>query len=279
MSAEGPRLPPELEHEIFAIAAILDQCCIPDLLLVARRVHVCLNLSVPGQLRALLHVSSAKPPSFLASAVRHVIFDIGEDSNSQPEAYTSALRLCTGVTHIAVSAARDNLISDVLAIMSLMHIERFAGSIARLFNRPQQRQRAIGASIFDLFDDPPMQPMDPQYPAFRFLTHLEVFDNLNSDEMEAFIVSLPSLTHVATGSVLPSERARRLLKGCSNLRVMVFLRGYVPLVDDPRIVVCNYTDWAEAAALAPKRTYWDVVEEFLEKKSRGEVRGYRAIAQ
>ncbi|KAJ7061748.1 hypothetical protein C8F01DRAFT_1369218 [Mycena amicta] len=268
MSAEEPRLPPELEHEIFAIAAFLDRSSIPDLLLVARRVHIwiepflyrSLTLSVPGQLRALLHISSAKPPSFLASAVRHVVFDIVEDSNSQPEAYTSALRLCTGVTHIAVSASRDNLLSDVLAIMSLMHIERFAGKIENLFNRPQH--------------------LEPRHPAFRFLTHLEVFDNLNSDEIEAFIVSLPSLTHLATESVLPSERARRLLEGCPNLRVIVSLLGRgAPPVDDPRIVLCDYTEWAEAAAPAPQRTYWDVAEEFLEKKRRGEVQGYRAIAE
>ncbi|KAJ7061743.1 hypothetical protein C8F01DRAFT_1252521 [Mycena amicta] len=274
MTAEEPRLPPELEHEIFATAALLHKKSIPKLLLVAHRVHVwyavphcfvmpialtmlriepylyrSLDLSVLAQNQALLDVSSAKPASFLASAVRHVIFKIDEDF----EAHTSALRLCTGITHFAVSGANDTN-DGLLAILSLMRIERFAGSIV------------------NLFDQPPERPIDGRHPAFRLLTHLEFFDH---DDLEMFIVSLPSLTHLATESVLSGEQVRRLFKGCSNLRVMVLLvlLGGVPPVDDPRIVMCHYTEWSEAAAPAPQRTFWDVAEAFLEKKRRGEVQG------
>ncbi|KAJ7061741.1 hypothetical protein C8F01DRAFT_145399 [Mycena amicta] len=262
MTAVEPRLPPELEHEVFATAALLDQDSIPTLLLVAHRVRVWIepylyrsfDLSVVTGRQALLDVSSAKPASFLASAVRHVIFKIDGDS----ELHKSALRICTGVTHLAVSSATDNRNSGLLAILSLMHIERFAGSIV------------------DLFDQPPEHRMDGRHPAFRFLTHLEIFDNLGSDAVDAFVIALPSLTHLATESLHSGEQVQRLLKGCSNLLVMVLLLDGVPPVDDPRIVLCTYVDWAEAAAPAPQRTYWDIAEEFLEQKRRGEVQGYRA---
>ncbi|KAJ7061740.1 hypothetical protein C8F01DRAFT_1369212 [Mycena amicta] len=258
MSADEPRLPPELEQEVFATAALLDQDSIPTLLLVAHRVRVwiepylyrSLDLSILTARQALLDLSSAKPPSFLASAVRHVIFKIEEDS----ERHKRALRLCTGITHLAVSAASDNTNYGLLAVLNLMHIERFAGSIV------------------DLFGQPPEHPMDGRHPAFRFLTHLEIFDNLGSDAVDAFVIALPSLTHLATES---TEGAQRILEGCQNLRILVSLRR-TPQVDDPRIVVCDYLDWAEAAAPAPQQTFWDVAEEFLERKRRGEVQGYWA---
>ncbi|KAJ7061752.1 hypothetical protein C8F01DRAFT_1138292 [Mycena amicta] len=255
-----PRLPPELEHEVFATAALLDKKSIPKLLLVAHRVHVWIepylyrsfDLSVLAQRQAFLDLSSAKPASFLASAVRHVIFKIEGDS----EPHKSALRLCTGITHLAVSAATENVTFGLLPILSLMRIERFAGSIANLFTRNQ----------------PPVYPMDGQHPAFRFLTHLDLFDDLVFDEVDEFIISLPSLTHLAVES---TESAQRVLEGCPNLRIVVSFRG-PPYSHDPRIVECRYNDWAEAAARPPQRTFWDVAEEILEIKRRAQVQGHQA---
>ena len=73
---------------------------------------------------------------------------------------------------------------------------------------------------------------------------------------------------------------REILEGCKRLRVFVCL-GLTPELDaqedtrafDSRVVACGYNTWGEAAAPAGQRTFWDVAEEFLERKRKGEVKG------
>ncbi|KAJ7052052.1 hypothetical protein C8F01DRAFT_633483 [Mycena amicta] len=280
MSAhDEPRLPPELEREIFETTALMYPSTIPPLLRVARRVLIwiepllyrTLNVGEDWPSVEQFHAASSKPPAFLAQAVRCVVLHTGYDYDT----VSRTLSLCTGCTRLAVDGARSA--RKLLPILSTLPIQRLA---------------AFVCPTLDLMD----MPQDiAAHPLLRCLTHLDLFDPLRSHEVLPIVDALPSLpflTHLAIGQSGPLDTVRelleRILKDCRQLRILVVpnydrsnhseedfdahktMMGDVPeSLRNPRLVLCSYKLWFEGVLDGPN--FWKVAEDLVARKRRREV--------
>ncbi|KAJ7052111.1 hypothetical protein C8F01DRAFT_634025 [Mycena amicta] len=295
-SDDEPRLPRELEREIFYTAALLDPSTIPTLLRVARRV---LTWVEPLLYRTLefrnrpyhfsqLNAASTKPPEFLARAVRCVVLYAEPDYARDYEAAGGTLSMCTGVTGLALAGGIS--VQHLVPFLSAMPIQRFAGFFSQ---------------IMDVTKESPSEAI-AAHPLLRRLTHIDLFDSLDTRNGFAIIGilhSLPFLTHLAIArgpqvvshinaiSSLPflthlgiyrpigsiNTICRWLeptLKTCQSLRILAVL-NYVDDRDvpesfrDPRFVLCSCESWIDGLLDGPN--FWTVAEDFVARKRRGEV--------
>ncbi|KAJ7052053.1 hypothetical protein C8F01DRAFT_998886 [Mycena amicta] len=280
MSAyDEPRLPLELEREIFETTALIDPSTIPPLLRVARRVLIwvepllyrTLNVGEDSPRVQQFHAASSKPPAFLAQAVRCVVLHTGYDDDT----VSRTLSLCTGCTRLAVDGNRSA--RELLPILSTLPIQRLAGFLC---------------STLDLMN----VPEDiAAHPLLRCLTHLDLFDSIRSHEVLPIVDALPSLpflTHLAISQSGPLDPVRELLgqilKDCRQLRILVIpnydrlneedfdahkaMMGEVPeSLRDPRLVLCSYELWFEGVLNGPN--FWKAAEDLIARKRRREVDG------
>ncbi|KAJ7059479.1 hypothetical protein C8F01DRAFT_1370405 [Mycena amicta] len=284
ISMDLPYFPLELEREILEISAETWSCEVPNLLLVAHRVHVWLEpflyrsirLGFPGHpgqetdaQEAFLSMASSKPPSFLARAVRRVSIDFPLN----PELglrFIEALQHCTGITYLMMNRSNISDIAKIFKILDLTHLSH------------------VCIFLGDLM--PPATPMDAHQPIFCTLTHLSVFDvDLDADpRLMPFLMILPALTHLALNEDTPPSIWSPLLQGhaCRHLRILVIPfrmdgapapQGYKQwandtgrLIRDPRVVFTVYdlwTDYSSAPVQGPR--YWQEAQMFIEKKRLG----------
>ncbi|KAJ7052058.1 hypothetical protein C8F01DRAFT_1262278 [Mycena amicta] len=253
-----PQLPLELERDIFETTAALHPTMIPALLQVARRVLVwiepllyrTIHLGHPEYTMARWNAAESKSPDFLAQTVRHLI--LGDNFDPGSEMAPVALRLCSGVTHLAISA--DVTAWRLLPILSLA---------------------CDGDSLTTLF---------------RFLTHLDMFDNPKTilDSVLDLVIALPALTHLAfphfqrldwtvatAGSILSrSQKLEVLVSLASENEVGAGMDsaptvGSIPqYIADSRFVLCTYTHWEECAL--DGWNVWMMVDQFVaSKRPRG----------
>ncbi|KAJ7052060.1 hypothetical protein C8F01DRAFT_1166830 [Mycena amicta] len=280
MSAhDEPRLPPELEREIFETTALMYPSTIPPLLRVARRVLIwiepllyrTLNVGEDSPHFQQFHAASSKPPAFLAQAVRCVVLHTGYDYDT----VSGTLSLCTGCTRLAVDGGESA--RELLPILSTWPIQRLAGFLC---------------STLDLMN----VPEDiSAYPLLRCLTHLDLFDSIRSHEVLPIVDALPSLpflTHLAISHSGPLDTVRelleRILKDCRHLHILAVPNydmahgakedfdahktkmGDVPeSLRDPRLVLCSYELWFEGVSDGPN--FWKAAEDLVARKRRREV--------
>ncbi|KAJ7053570.1 hypothetical protein C8F01DRAFT_1260550 [Mycena amicta] len=299
-SDDEPRLPRELEREIFYTAALLHPYAIPTLLRVARRVLIWVEPLLYRTLEfgnrpyhvSQLNAASTKPPEFLARAVRCLVLYGRHD-------YTAAhgiLSFCTGVTGLAV--VPGPFVQNLLPVLSTMPIQRFAGYLSQIMDVTQESPpEAIAAhpqlrrlTHLDLFDPLSISPhAEPAIigilPSLPSLTHLVINRGPQFVPHIDAISSLPFLTHLAINGPIGSintmcEWLERILKTCRSLRILVLLafsrldvarasRDIPESVRDPRLVLSSYESWFESVLDGPN--YWTVVEDFVARKRRGEV--------
>ncbi|KAJ7055527.1 hypothetical protein C8F01DRAFT_453246, partial [Mycena amicta] len=278
-SDDEPRFPPEMEREIFLTTALLYPSTIPPLLRVAHRVLIWVE---PVLYRILhigddpLHVArltaaSSKPPAFLAQAVRCVVLHNGGRNN---DAAHRTLSWCTGVTSLA--GRPDIYAPELLPILSAMPVQRLTGLMTTIIDGE------IAA-----------------HSIFRALTHLEIFEGLETPSgliIIGVLPSLPCLTHLALNLIERlddiGERMEIILKNCHHLNVVVVVVYYPVAIEeilaarraaigeipeclrDPRFVVWSGdARWYEGVLDQPN--YWTVTEDFVARKQRGEVDGTR----
>ncbi|KAJ7064268.1 hypothetical protein C8F01DRAFT_1130787, partial [Mycena amicta] len=267
---QSPRLPPELEREIFEIAALTNPTGIVSLLCVARRVFEWLLLAV-----------ETKPPAFFAAAVRHMIIHTPQSINK----FDTLISLCTGTTHLAIGGnGRDRPvyrqdIPNMLARMpSIQHLITCLGDI-------------FPASEYPTPESFPLR-------CFAGLTHLAILDVLSDSadtlRIVSFVSTLPSLTHLAVFyDTLPHSILTTFLERCPRLLILCWLVGGGQLANrhahellsqpnsprDARLVIATYGDWYEGVELPGIRTFWDTAEEFVERKRRGQVNATRLVAE
>ncbi|KAJ7053578.1 hypothetical protein C8F01DRAFT_1235741 [Mycena amicta] len=278
-SDDEPRLPRELEREIFQTTALLHSSMIPPLLRVAHRVLIwvepllyrVLTIGAPSRV-AKLNAASSKPPAFLARAVRCLVFDGPRDFDY--EAASSTLSLCSGVTALAVPRLAFAA-HKLLPMIAAMPIQRIAGFLSRLMRLTDaSRPEEIAA-----------------HPVLRCLTHLDLFETISGTLM-ALLPCLPRLTHLAFYYRQPlermSEQVEDILKTCRTLHILAVLcydrsdpiddsaaqaaMGEVPeSLRDPRLVLCPYDSelWYEGVLDGPN--HWTIAEDFVARKRRGEV--------
>ncbi|KAJ7059712.1 hypothetical protein C8F01DRAFT_217943 [Mycena amicta] len=106
---DGPRLPRELEREIFELAAEIHPSTVAVLLRVAHRVqewtepflYRTIRVRTSQSFETFQHVLRTKPPNFLAASVRHVLFEAREGCTD--EICLEIISKCPGITHIGTT--------------------------------------------------------------------------------------------------------------------------------------------------------------------------------
>ncbi|KAJ6629980.1 hypothetical protein B0H10DRAFT_2428046 [Mycena sp. CBHHK59/15] len=259
-----PRLPTELEREVFETTALMYPREIPTLLRVARRVLVWIepvlyrvvrvNMDNDALMDGVLDAIKSKPADFFHKAVRHLCLD----SYVTEDVGLPILEVCTGVVDLALNQqlASPTLL-PVLAKMSL---------------------RRLSTSLHSLFDG----EIDILHPLFTFLTHLDLLDCTNHDVTEtlAQIPSFAALTHLALDWVR-MDMAETLLENCPRLELLLCLYdeldykdAQTPHVYDIRFVIGQYdrdyrADWEAGAKGLPH--LWSLGDDFVARKRRGAI--------
>ncbi|KAJ6566518.1 hypothetical protein B0H19DRAFT_711452 [Mycena capillaripes] len=188
-SLDEPRLPPELEREIFETAAVSCPTSIPTLMLIAGRVkewvepllyRVVMVTSFRGRvggfsdipLDILLRAIAMKPPSFF-ERVKFLLFLEGATTESSVGAILAA---CPAVTHLFSLRLVPSHLNSLASLRCLSHL---TVTIQTLFPRN----------------------IDFTHPLFRNATHLELLDYpFSQNTAHALCIGLsliPNLTHFA----------------------------------------------------------------------------------
>ncbi|KAF7314096.1 hypothetical protein HMN09_00568700 [Mycena chlorophos] len=294
---DEPRLPPDLEREIFEIFADLNPLMIPSVLTVARRV---LDWIQPFLYRSILcdgaqtAASPAESSAFnaletlaqtnldtfhrLAGAVRSVVIARHDDP-------FRVLPRLTQTTHLALSPSVAAPTQAHMLSFYLRHMPRVSRVAVCLPNSFPVKE----------FGTPESLPAD----LLKGITHLELFDgqpDQQDDVLERiipFLCLLPRLTHLAVNGIITLEGIAALLRGCKHLRVLCWLATSNTVLTakrhrllgeaaadfhfDERLVLIKYADWAEAVALPhPLRSnYWNIAEQFIRAKRDGEIDAQR----
>ncbi|KAJ6495204.1 hypothetical protein C8R45DRAFT_1094860 [Mycena sanguinolenta] len=261
-----PRLPPELEHRIFHIAALAHPRWIPALMLLARRIKFCVEpilyrvvlLTAPSA-DTLQEQDNLGLPTFARDAVekrshnlrhvKHLLIDGG----FVQEKLQSWLLAYTGVTNLY---ARDPSFTQCLHQYPISH-NRCPCTLCH--HHPG--------------------------PLFLTVTHLEllVFDELLTCEQENVasicrnISLIPRLTHIALN--LPPDSLLLHAALCANTRLqcIVFLSSRPhesPLMNDDRFVAIHEAvpydlDWLHGAMF--RKDFWSLADDFLAEKRAGTI--------
>ncbi|KAJ6555993.1 hypothetical protein B0H19DRAFT_1151724 [Mycena capillaripes] len=269
-----PKLPPELEREIFEIAAVSHPTTIPTLMLKAGRVRdwiepllyrivmitssrrrICGFSNVP--LEILLQVITIKPPSFLEGIKYLLLAD-----TFAPSSVRAILAACRGVRHL-MAHSHVPLTSHLNSLADLRCLTRLTVHIEELFPRT----------------------IDFTHPLFRNVTHLELFDfPLRLNTSHALCIGLPlipNLTHFAfNGESLTIDLRPILSTTLSHLQCVAAVTQDADLEgmdaahtlsDDERFVCIGqtnyYNDWVQGAIGG--EDFWAIAEAFITRDALG----------
>ncbi|KAJ7088092.1 hypothetical protein C8R44DRAFT_892892 [Mycena epipterygia] len=178
----APAFPPELERQIFEIAALLRPVGIPKLMLVAWRVkewvepllYRIIVLEWPPQLSMLPAITSKflssameSRPSFFQPAIRHLMM-----TRVNTATLESVLSVCTGI---------DNLWTN------------YDLTEWKLLIEPLHLKHLYAYTL------PILRTLTPFHPFFSQITHLELIDALDARDVEACseLYLIPQLTHLS----------------------------------------------------------------------------------
>ncbi|KAJ7055777.1 hypothetical protein C8F01DRAFT_1373298 [Mycena amicta] len=277
MTEEAPFLPPDLEREIFEITATLHPSTAPVLLRVARRalswieplLYRNMDLQVEFELGQFLDVASAKP-SLLSLGVRQVILPHTPLTGSAQKDIYAALRLCHRIERFAIGTQITS--PDLLEILETLEVRRFAGALRPIFPvlNITNSTSALNSTRASL--------------AFRFITHVEVFDDLTllpNADLREFVLSLPALTHLAKNYIQEPSMIDGFLSELPQLKIFAVLwdsqddneidtKYFESVFHDPRIVMCKFNAWYDAILTADAH-WWRLAEDFVARKSHGEI--------
>jgi hypothetical protein len=277
-----PAFLPELEREIFEIAAIE----IPQSMLnssVSHDASVCGKLSVepaeepyasyflpriePLPYRTLivtapwsntLRLSVEKHPAKFAKYLRN--FLAWENKHADKEWPLRILSLCSGIRNLTLVFP----VFEMTPALEAMQLRR------------------LSVVLLDLVKG---SPVDPARPLFRTLTHVDLWDSDTESLTELPFAQFPALTHLSVNH-LDAEYSPFLtstLRLCTRLCVLVNMQ-MIPFepgnethysVDDPRFVLMwlsndEYTeDWK--VGVERGRDFWARAELFVAKRKRGEI--------
>ncbi|KAJ7445079.1 hypothetical protein FB451DRAFT_1376267 [Mycena latifolia] len=297
---EEPRLPTDLEREIFETCALSRPVIVPTLMLVAWRVKnwvepllyriICMAHTPPLDNLGLPHFTSdvlfrlvnERPMSLVGNSMRHLyLWTPPEDGEhgiprTRHRANINAiLPACKGVTSLFIVPGEAQFCS-ALGDMYSRTLLRLAVDISDLFTRYHE-----GFA----------------YHLFHNITHLEVFDDeqLLSASMWQELTLVPRLTHLSFWSkVFLDGRAGAILTACPRLQYLAFLSSS-PVVNTPVAPACDRLasdsrfvvvvlldferDWMRGALTG--HDYWARAEAFVAAKRAGEIASsaYQAIEE
>ncbi|KAJ6561292.1 hypothetical protein B0H10DRAFT_2117795 [Mycena sp. CBHHK59/15] len=267
-SVTFPKLPRELEREIFDVAAVFYPDIIPTLLRVAKRVrewtepflyNVVSLTRYAGRKPTHTYLES-KGQLFLRNAVRHLCLELVD--------YPTILSTCSKTIDLSWRSCKYS--PEVLPIISLMPLTRFH------------------VDVHNLFADVPS--IDIAQSPFLSVTHLTLFDDFTDvwtpvtwDPCDA-LAYLPALTHLCMWDSISSPVVHGVLKRCLNLRMLLNawedFEAFRPQevcaslsVNDPRFVMIIVEDWVYEWELAAGtgRDIWTRGLDFIASKANGEI--------
>ncbi|KAF7297541.1 hypothetical protein MIND_00988300 [Mycena indigotica] len=267
-----PRLPPELERQIFAMAAALYPSITVPLLLVARRVLIWIEptlyaspiLEEKSHLDAFLRIV-ARNPEMARGTVRQVILPCTPGTTAAQDALRTALSACKRLDRLAVGSCiwSAALLADLSA--AGIRLTRFAGHVTGHVTGHGTAGAAPFSSLRLLFGA---------------VTHLEVFDELR--DATPLLTALPCLTHIAIS--MPSIDGQRavndIMRSLPHLQVFCIVWSINRwstrrkstsqfVFTDARVVMCLYEEWFDAIVDGP--SYWELAEGHVAKKVRREI--------
>ncbi|KAF7377551.1 hypothetical protein MSAN_00177400 [Mycena sanguinolenta] len=138
-------------------------------------------------------------------------------------------------------------------------------------------------SGFVLFD---LSVIDFNLPAFRSVTHMDVYDDVDSDAPSTALLcaglsALPALTHLCLNRGVDGQILQNLLHGCPHLQILVNMWGdridaiAAAGVEDIRyvVVVCDALDyWFDWEVGARGGTdFWAAADDFVRRKRGREI--------
>ncbi|KAJ6598088.1 hypothetical protein DFH09DRAFT_1356446 [Mycena vulgaris] len=260
----SPFFPPELEREIFETAAQLYSKTIPNLLLVAQRVHEWIEI-IRYSIVSTIDDPSSCPIHVLQQAIR---------SNAKPADFFQRVRHLY-VEKLVPETELQEMISACIGIRSLVLLH---GGPSILPGLAVIKSRPLSVSLECLFPD--QQSLDPStiHPIFTCLTHLDLFDDL---PQTPWINLLPALTHFALLRCKPSEWTE-LLSSNAKLAVLICMQitEFLPKNrisnDDVRFVYMSVLDadygpdWL--TGVKSGMDFWARADLFVAKKRRGEIK-------
>ncbi|KAJ6551155.1 hypothetical protein B0H19DRAFT_1156692 [Mycena capillaripes] len=267
---EAPFFPPELEREMFEMAAELYPETIPSLLSVAHRVYQWIErikyrtVTPAGQqlscsVRVLQRAirSNSKPVSFFHDHVQHLFVPHqGSTPAAEDEDADEILSACSGIRTLALlrTDARPSTLRNLMIM------------------RPRRLTIELQFLSIDI------QPM------FAFVTHLDLLDHIPStadDKLAhglSFLALLPTLTHLCL--YCGFELSSRVLASYKKLEVLVCMddrgRDQLESVEDPRfvyvflIMLDHENDWV--VGTKGGMDFWARGDAFVAKKRRGEIK-------
>ncbi|KAJ7144644.1 hypothetical protein C8R44DRAFT_865540 [Mycena epipterygia] len=267
--SSDPTLPPELELQIFELAAQLHPNEIPKFLRVARRVlhwyvyayaillftlgfmstisrnrlePILYNVVTvgPGRtLPAIIAVSKSKPDNFLHESVRHVLLvpmDVWQLARSEYKTVSAVLSLFTGMEDF--TALGDVKPINMLEIFATVRLRRLGMDLRKIMGGP------INLTL----------------PCFSSLTHLDVFDEICAEHVGAWadLAVLPRLTHLCLHDVVPANIWRMVGRTCPGIQLLSFVGDYAD-------------QWEEGARGG--EDFWTRGARFVAQKRKGEIPG------
>ncbi|KAJ7662200.1 hypothetical protein DFH06DRAFT_1191770 [Mycena polygramma] len=265
-----PRLPVELERDVFELAARAHSTSIPTFMLVAHRVKIWLEPilysvvvfadPIPGHLcfeptRFSLAIQSQANSEY----VRHLLL-IPYDHLAID--FELVLASCTAVEDLAVMGFPEG--ADLLPFISAMPLRRLTTSLSSLF---------FTAGI------------DFTHSLFTHITHLESMEDLSSSRWEEWqgLALIPNLTHLAFVFKTSLPIFQGALAACPALQVLIFLhvpylnmqdtgRGLEPLAADTRFVCMPAPAFSEDWQIGARGgdSFWMRAEQFIAKRVSGE---------
>ncbi|KAJ7438943.1 hypothetical protein B0H11DRAFT_2254255 [Mycena galericulata] len=258
-------LPLELERKIFELVARLHPEMIPILMRVAHRVLAWLEPVLYGDLRfddkdrcpAMLEGILARPASFLASTVRHVLVSCA----MYREALCRLLQACPGIVSLTIPGVADR---DTITMLGTMHIERLYLNITLLLQLHFEQESGINLIG----------------PLCSSVTHLAHYVWVGPQWLEA-LSSFPMLTHVALNTVMCAP-LQTLLATSLQIKVLIMVffdigtaRSYAAGIGfaDLRLVVATSHDYIHKfhGGLRGEPDIWLRAENFVARKKRGEI--------
>ncbi|KAF7368046.1 hypothetical protein MSAN_00870500 [Mycena sanguinolenta] len=263
--SRDPRLPPELEHRIFEIAALTWPRWIPTLMLVAKRVKfwveplLCRVVFLRGP--KMDELRNLGLPTFTADALEK------RDSTCFHH-----------VTHLFVESFEDPVLEKwLLACPSTTNLfAQFDSSPETLpFLSRFTNIRYLAIDVQALLGT------DLPFPLFLTVTHLELFNFGTDAGAGAYrnIALIPRLTHLALNPHLDSCLPHAELCANTQLRCIVFLSVEAslhgsPLLRDDRFVcidedVSYEIDWLHGAVFG--EDYWSLADNFLADRRAGNI--------
>ncbi|KAF7289548.1 hypothetical protein MKEN_01503600 [Mycena kentingensis (nom. inval.)] len=271
MATDAPRLPPELERDIFELSARNSARMRYRLLFISRRVLEWIEpilydtlIFQPTDMRMrdpetgaraphASTVTSARPPEFLIRYVRHIVMDSSAGAIEAPGIYTD-------ITHVAIAQSSHN--------------PRLAQLLLALRN--------VRVAVFypTVFENRCTEPL-----SFDRLTHLTLLKPVTA--LFEFCSQMPALTHLAihlhayhwSPETLVYQPLLDRRQPPLELLVLIDFTTWsindaaewiAPRTRDDRVVLTWWERFYESVVDYPgEGSFWDVAERFVREKRAG----------